>query len=155
MGVDLAANPGLLMKQPYTARSAVVRMMEGLFTGKKLSDYFNGNTNDPVGTRRIVNGTDKASLIAGYHAAFLEALTASEAPRETISTPAALPAPHPVEDAAKPDGASLKTDKTTIGALIAAGSPFVAFAKPILDSIDNPWAFLSFALLAAMLGLGV
>ena len=152
LGVDLVASPGLLMKQPHGARSAVVGMMRGLFTGKKLSDYFNGNTNDPVGARRIVNGTDKASLIAGYHANFLDALTAAaEKPVEMISTPAALPAPMPVEEAAKPDGATLTKDKTTIGGALAGLGGIgglAAFAKPILEGISTPWAFLAFALIA-------
>lgn len=151
LGVDLTANPGLLMKQPYAARSAVVGMMQGLFTGKKLGDYFNGNTNDPVGARRIVNGADKASLIAGYHQAFLDALTAAERPVETISTPVALPAPMPVEVAAKPDGANLTKDKTAIGGALAGLGGIgglAAFAKPILEGISTPWAFLAFALIA-------
>lgn len=49
-------------------------MVEGSFTGKKLSDYFPIPVDGPVGymltkftqCRRIINGTDKAELIAGY-----------------------------------------------------------------------------------------
>jgi putative chitinase len=33
--------------------------------------YFNDVTDDPVGARKIINGTDKAELIAGYHRGFL------------------------------------------------------------------------------------
>ena len=36
-------------------------MINGTFTGKKLRTY-----KDYVSMRRIINGTDKASLIAGY-----------------------------------------------------------------------------------------
>ena len=39
-------------------------MAEGLFTGKKLGDYFNTNSEDFIGARKIINGTDKASEIA-------------------------------------------------------------------------------------------
>jgi putative chitinase len=49
-------------------------MIKGMFTGKKLSDYIGPRHADYVGARRIVNGTDKASLIAGYANAFQDAL---------------------------------------------------------------------------------
>lgn len=47
---------------------------EGWFTGHKLSDYIKGSKCDYVGARRIVNGQDRASQIAGYAAAFEKAL---------------------------------------------------------------------------------
>lgn len=40
--------------------------MEGSFTGKKLSDFFGLSEEDWVNARKIINGLDKASLIAGY-----------------------------------------------------------------------------------------
>ncbi|MBY6244124.1 hypothetical protein K3F48_23550 [Methylosinus sp. Sm6] len=58
-------------------------MIFGLFTGKKLADYILRARPDYVGARRIINGTDRAKLIAGYAEAFLDALTQSrEAPSE-------------------------------------------------------------------------
>lgn len=48
-------------------------MERGSFTGKKLADYLPG---DYVSARRIINGTDKAQMIAGYAVAFERALTA-------------------------------------------------------------------------------
>lgn len=50
-------------------------MTKGMFTGKRLDQYFNAIRNDPVGARWIINGTDKASKIADYHRRFLTALT--------------------------------------------------------------------------------
>ena len=53
--------------QPAPAAKAMIDgMVKGLFTGKKLSDYITLNTSGFVGARRIINGTDKAELIAGY-----------------------------------------------------------------------------------------
>ena len=49
-------------------------MTKGIFTGKKLGDYFTREHVDPVGARRIINGTDKAKKIAGYYDTFLRAL---------------------------------------------------------------------------------
>lgn len=48
----------------------------GDFTGKCLEMYFNDEKDDPKNARRIINGTDKARTIAGYHNIFLEALKA-------------------------------------------------------------------------------
>ena len=39
-------------------------MLDGTFTKKKLSDYFNDDKTDWLNARRIVNGTDKAHEIA-------------------------------------------------------------------------------------------
>ena len=41
-------------------------MFRGLFTGKKLADYMNDKETDYYNARRIINGLDKAELIAGY-----------------------------------------------------------------------------------------
>ena len=58
---ELVTDPDLVM-QPSIASQILVRgMEEGWFTGKKLSDY-----KSFYHMRRVVNGTDRASLIAGY-----------------------------------------------------------------------------------------
>jgi hypothetical protein len=66
-------------------------MSEGWFTGKKLPDYFNATTDDPIGARRIINPDDKGPMIAGYHEDFLEALVAASVPLP------APPEPEPIE----------------------------------------------------------
>ena len=62
---DLALDPKI------AADILVKGSVEGWFTGKKLSDYLPG---DYVNARRVINGTDKASLIAGYAQTFERAL---------------------------------------------------------------------------------
>ena len=52
-------------------------MINGRFTGKKLADYFSATVNDWTGARKIINGTDRASDIAGYAKKFLAALEAA------------------------------------------------------------------------------
>lgn len=75
LGGRLIANYDLLLSDTGLAAQAAVRgMVEGWYTGKKLSDYF-GARNDAVNARRIINGTDKAQTIAGYWSAFYRALT--------------------------------------------------------------------------------
>lgn len=79
LGIDLLNNPDKAM-EPHIA-SAI--MFEGMlrgsssfgdFTGKCLEQYFNDKTDDPINARRIINGLDKAKLIAVYHKSFLNAL---------------------------------------------------------------------------------
>lgn len=64
--------------------TAVEIMFEGMTTGKSfagdftnrhLAQYFNDKKDDPIGARYIINGKDKAKLIASYHQKFLAALT--------------------------------------------------------------------------------
>jgi hypothetical protein len=76
LGLDLVDKPNLALKAEIASEIMILGMEKGLFTGKGLSDYFDGDTNDPVNARRIVNGTDKAKLIAGYHAKALAAVEA-------------------------------------------------------------------------------
>jgi predicted chitinase len=74
IGEDLYRNPDLALDPAIAARIAVVGMCAGLFSGKKLADYFNDATDDPIGARKIINGSDRADDIAGYHATFLSAI---------------------------------------------------------------------------------
>lgn len=53
--------------------------LDGMFTGKKLGEYFTATKNDWTGARRVINGTDRAALIAGYGKSFATALTAAKA----------------------------------------------------------------------------
>ena len=66
LGVDFLKNPKLRLESKYAAPIIVVGMVEGWFTGKKLSDYITLNTSDFTSARKIVNGLDKASIIADY-----------------------------------------------------------------------------------------
>lgn len=77
-------------------------MIFGTFTGKRLAGYIiSGARPDYVGARRIINGTDKAALIAGYAKAFLDALKQAKetpAPTQQVQAPdLAQAAPKPAE----------------------------------------------------------
>lgn len=130
-----ATAPGQLMTWPIALRALFDGMLEGMFTGKKLASYFTASVDDPVNARRVVNGTDKAQLIAGHHAAFLGAL-------EHALLPVA-PADVKAEDA-KPDGGSLVLDPATIGTGATAAGGFLA---AVLGVVNSPWAFALAALL--------
>ena len=66
IGADLVANPNLALQPAIAYEILVVGMLRGLFTGKKLSDYINSTKTDYANARRVVNGTDKSTLIAQY-----------------------------------------------------------------------------------------
>lgn len=74
IGQPLHEKPELALDDKISAEILVVGMMKGLYTGKSLGSYFGKNMNDPIGARRIVNGTDKKHLISSYHDKFLIAL---------------------------------------------------------------------------------
>jgi putative chitinase len=73
-----ATKPGQLLTWPIALRALFDGMAKGMFTGKKLSDYFNAIKDDPRQARKIINGMDKADLIAGHHKQFLAALKVIE-----------------------------------------------------------------------------
>jgi len=74
LGVDIVGNPDLALKPQYSAQILFKGMIEGTFTGKRLTHYIKGEMKDYVNARRIINGLDKSKLIAGYAAAFEKAL---------------------------------------------------------------------------------
>lgn len=76
LGNELVANPDKALEPDIAARVLVVGMEQGWFSGKKLSDYINDTSCDFVGARHIINGTDRAVLIAGYALKFHSALSA-------------------------------------------------------------------------------
>lgn len=71
---DLEAYPELALDSLIATRILFRGMAEGWFTGRKLGQYFDETTDDAVNARQIINGNDKDTLIAGYHADFLAAL---------------------------------------------------------------------------------
>jgi predicted chitinase len=73
--VPLHQYPHRMLEDEPSALVLFDGMIWGWFTGVKLSDYFNAAEEDPVNARKIVNGLDKADLIAGYYKSFKEALT--------------------------------------------------------------------------------
>jgi putative chitinase len=77
---DLVAHPELALDSLIATRILFMGMINGWFTGRKLSQYFNDTEDDPVNARQIVNGNDDDELIAGYHHKFMDALTAARIP---------------------------------------------------------------------------
>jgi len=80
IGVNLLKNPELALVMENSIKIMFEGMLRGAssfgdFTGRSLEQYFNEKTNDPIGARRIINGTDKAQLIKEHYDKFLICLT--------------------------------------------------------------------------------
>ena len=66
LGIDLVTKPELAAEPKYAIPILVLGMKEGSFTGRSLNTYIRPGKVDYYNARRIINGTDRASLIAGY-----------------------------------------------------------------------------------------
>lgn len=77
VGIDLLKEPTKAEEPNIAARILVWGMSTGAYTGKANRDYLDKSPPDYVNARRIINGTDKASLIAGYAKTFAAALEAA------------------------------------------------------------------------------
>lgn len=79
IGEDLEANPDLAMRPDVAAKVLVAGMTSGWFTTRTCSQCMpaeDGDTACFVKARSIINGRDKAGLIAGYAIDFQAALRA-------------------------------------------------------------------------------
>ena len=95
LGVDLVGNPALAARLDHATTILIDGMMLGTFTGKKLPDYVAGAKKDYVGARRVVNGTDRAAMIATYARAFEKALVEAGYSASVAPPAPAKPAPAP------------------------------------------------------------
>jgi len=82
LGIPLLEQPELALDAEISARIMIEGMTRGLshrgdFTGLALEDFFNNVWDDAVQARRVINGLDEASRIAGYYRLFLNALQRS------------------------------------------------------------------------------
>lgn len=71
LGLPLVAHPDLALRPEVSTFLLVHGMRTGAFTGKRLDDYITDRKTDFLNARRIVNGLDRAPLIAGYAATWL------------------------------------------------------------------------------------
>lgn len=123
LGGALLKNFELALRPDLAAAIMFRGMTEGWFTTRKLAHYFSAKVDDPVNARRIINGTDKAATIAGYHLDFLAALLAAGWGAVPTLAPvaevAADPTPAPVADVAIAPVATTSWVSALVAALIA------------------------------------
>ena len=73
-GVDLLSEPDRAKEPELAYQIAIQGMTDGWFTGRKLSNYFVGDTADYVNARKIINGLDQADKIADIARGYSELL---------------------------------------------------------------------------------
>lgn len=86
LGLDLVNKPELALKPEGAYQTMTYGMHQGWFTGKKLDDYIKNGKKDYTNARKIINGLDKAGLIAGYARSFEQIL--NESATNSTATPA-------------------------------------------------------------------
>ena len=66
LGLPLYTQPDLALRYDVAYKIMSYGMTHGTFTGVALRRYINEGKTDYQNARKIINGTDKADLIAGY-----------------------------------------------------------------------------------------
>lgn len=156
LGVDFVKNPDLLLQAKYAAPILVIGMLEGWFTGKGLDTYITLSKSDFLGARRIINGTDKAALIAGYAKQYdnllqAEAYGVTPVPTAKPVTPAIvkdLPAT-PAENATVTTVDGPKKDETTV---IITKTPQAPPASPGLPTSKTGFMAIGAIIIAIVTG---
>ena len=77
INVDLYANPELALDPDIAYTVMSYGSFNGVFTGRSIGQYIYSGTTDYWNARRVINGTDKASLIQGYAQKFQTIMEAS------------------------------------------------------------------------------
>jgi hypothetical protein len=78
LGIDLIGNPDMAMDLVVAREILIIGMIDGTFTGRKLSTYFGDDKTDWRNARKIINGLDKADLIAGYGEGYFDVLVRAD-----------------------------------------------------------------------------
>lgn len=138
-------NPDDAYEWPTALHVLFEGMTKGMFTGKRLSQFFNKTADDPRGARKIVNGTDKDSLIAQYHRNFLDALMQA---RKAVEAPTEVRKPQPL--AHLPDKPPLASDTLTQAVLGIGG---IGSLSSILEAVTNPYALIAVFGIAVLVGV--
>ncbi len=71
---DFVKHPELLLQNKPSIWATFYGMRAGLFTSKKLSDYFNSEISDSKNARKIINGLDCTEKIIGYYNKFYNSI---------------------------------------------------------------------------------
>jgi putative chitinase len=101
MGSKLLTDPSLALDPATAYRIMSYGMRHGTFTSKRLADTISGNKCDYRLSRKIINGLDKAALIAGYATEFENILRTSQVNGSVAAVAPAAPPAAP-KPAAKP-----------------------------------------------------
>ena len=67
LGIDCVMHPDLLLDLRYAAPALFVGLENGIYTGRRMAQFFNPASEDPVHAREMVNGLDHADAIASLY----------------------------------------------------------------------------------------
>jgi putative chitinase len=130
-GADFINKPELALDPRYAWAITFDGMIEGWFTGKKLSDYFNATKTDWRHARQIINSMDRADDIAADAKRFLTALTAASAPETAVNSLDVAPPPPP------PPPTPTKSPTNWIAALGAGVPALATTVKGLADTTNS------------------
>jgi hypothetical protein len=78
-GIDLVSRPERAMEMAVAVDILFIGMETGAFTSRRLGQYFSVSKEDWTGARRIINGRDRAELVAGYGRRYLAGIQKARA----------------------------------------------------------------------------
>jgi hypothetical protein len=154
LNIPLAENPDLALVPVIAVDILFVGMLDGMFAKDKkgkphsLARYFGEGVDDPIGARRIINGTDKAEAFARWHRLILEVLEAARMPADEIKPSADVPIDPP---AGKNEPAAIDVEVPApppAGKAAAGGIAGGVAAGAAAAASGFPWAYV-------LLGAGV
>lgn len=138
--------------RPHIAAEIIITgMVEGVFTGKKLDDYITGEKADYYGARAIVNGTDRAELIADLAERYEKALVSASSTVSPLDRPYIDHVPtdsHVVFPEPFPD-----PEKPKFGAAVACGGSVAVIWTAVVASGALPPVFSTPEVTTAVSGL--
>lgn len=122
-GEDLVKNPARALDRDIAYKTLTYGMHQGWFTGKKLDDFIRDSKKDYANARTIINGHDKAGLIAGYARSFekiLNSAAISPVSSKEVSNPQS-----PAADGTPAEPSAPTTNNLTV--------PLVPLAQPVVE----------------------
>lgn len=148
VGQDLIANPDLAMRADIAAYLLIEGMRSGWYTGKRLQDYIFGHKCDYRNARRIINGVDKAAVIASYAEKFEAAIEAALAVSERVVERVHVAPPEVRDLIEEADVTSNIGSKTNIATGVLTVSSVTQAGKEVIMNVDDmmkaaPWLLLA------------
>lgn len=83
--IDFVTRPEEAAEPEHSVPIMIWGMKEGIFTGKKLSDYINSSEVDYMNARNIINPKDKLAIIVDYAQKFEHILRETSSAKETFT----------------------------------------------------------------------
>jgi hypothetical protein len=75
IGEDLVKDPSLAMNLDVAVKIMFEGMTKGSFTTRKLADFFDGKKEEWRDARKIINGLERADLVASYAKSYYSAIS--------------------------------------------------------------------------------